>query len=94
MEGKLPVNEGPALMENNGTYFMTYSASYCWTTHYSLGLLTLRAGGNPIDEGAWVKSGPVFKTANGNYGPGHNGLVLVFLFAFIYFWFVLESCGS
>jgi GH43 family beta-xylosidase len=72
-EGKLPVNEGPAVMEYNGRYFMAYSASYCWTVSYSLGLLTLKPGGDPLDRSAWMKSGPVFKTANGNYGPGHNG---------------------
>ncbi|GME65046.1 Glycoside hydrolase family 43 [Neofusicoccum parvum] len=66
-----PVNEGPYVMEHSGTYFMTYSASYCWTTSYQLGLLTL-TGADPLDRAAWTKSGPLFSSANGNYGTAHN----------------------
>lgn len=73
MQGKLPVNEGPAVMTKGGKTFMTFSASYCWTTDYSLGLLTLRDGQDPLNKGSWIKTGPVFRSANGNYGPGHNG---------------------
>ncbi|KAF2396631.1 Arabinanase/levansucrase/invertase [Trichodelitschia bisporula] len=74
-EGKLAVNEGPAVFTppGGGRVFVTFSASYCWTPSYSLGLLTLRDGGDPLDAKAWTKSGPVFKSANGNWGPGHNG---------------------
>ncbi|TID25653.1 glycoside hydrolase family 43 protein [Venturia nashicola] len=73
MQGQLPVNEGPAVMQKGGKVFMTYSASYCWTSDYSLGLLTLKIGQDPLKKANWVKTGPVFKSANRNYGPGHNG---------------------
>jgi GH43 family beta-xylosidase len=71
------VNEGPeALLSPNGQLFLTYSASGCWTDSYSLGLLTLKPGGDPLSPGDWTKSqNPVFSTngANGAYAPGHNG---------------------
>jgi GH43 family beta-xylosidase len=73
MQGKLPVNEGPAVMTKEGKVFMTFSASYCWTTDYSLGLLTLKDGQDPLNKGSWIKTGPVFRSANNNFGPGHNG---------------------
>jgi GH43 family beta-xylosidase len=71
--GKFPVNEGPEHLSHGGRDYLVYSASYCWTQYYSLGLLTLRDGGNPLDSKAWVKSGPIMQSANGNFGPGHNG---------------------
>ncbi|OCL05897.1 glycoside hydrolase family 43 protein [Glonium stellatum] len=68
-----PVNEGPQALVHNGNVFMSFSASYCWTASYSLGLLTLNSGASPLASGAWTKTGPVFGSANGNYGTGHNG---------------------
>jgi len=59
------------MYHNNSTY-ITYSAGYCGTGSYSLGLLTY-TGGNPIDIKNWVKSGPVLSSNDGNYGTGHNG---------------------
>lgn len=70
-----PVNEGPAAMYHGGNTYLTYSASYCWTTSYQLGLLTWN-GGNPLSSSSWVKTGPVFSSANGNLGTGHNGFFL------------------
>ncbi|OMP84085.1 Alpha-N-arabinofuranosidase 2 [Diplodia seriata] len=69
-----PVNEGPYLLQSptTGTYYITYSASYCWTTSYQLGLLTLASSASPLDPAAWTKSGPVFSSANGNLGTAHN----------------------
>ena len=66
------VNEGPAAMYRGGKVFLTYSASYCWTESYQLGLLTWN-GGDPLQMSSWVKTGPVFSSANGNLGTGHNG---------------------
>ncbi|KAF2090463.1 glycoside hydrolase family 43 protein [Saccharata proteae CBS 121410] len=68
-----PVNEGPAAMYHGGVTYMTYSASYCWSTSYQLGLLTWDGSTDPTEEAAWTKSGPVFSSADGNYGTEHNG---------------------
>jgi len=43
-----------------------------WTSAYSLGLLEWN-GGNPTLPSSWVKSGPVFSSANSLYGTAHNG---------------------
>lgn len=67
------VNEGPFGFTHGGRTFIVYSASGCWTDDYCLGLLTL-TGTNPLDPGAWTKSGPVFTKQPGAYGPGHNGV--------------------
>jgi GH43 family beta-xylosidase len=75
-EGKLPVNEGIMVMIRGGKVFMTFSVSYCWTTSYSLGLLTLKDGRDLLERGSWTKTGSAFKSASGNFGPGHNGYVL------------------
>ncbi|KAF4309362.1 Glycoside hydrolase family 43 [Botryosphaeria dothidea] len=69
-----PVNEGPYLLQSpsSGTYYIVFSASYCWTTSYQLGLLTLADGADPLVRDSWTKSGPVFSSANGNLGTAHN----------------------
>lgn len=71
------VNEGPEiLMNKQGKVFLVYSASGCWTDNYSLGLLSLKDGGNPMNAIDWKKSSkPVFtsKPENGAFAPGHNG---------------------
>lgn len=75
--GDPDVNEGPEAIQNAaGKLFLTYSASGCWTDDYSLGLLTLKDGGDPMNASDWTKSAtPVFtkKPENGAYAPGHNG---------------------
>ncbi len=75
--GAPDVNEGPEAIQNsNGRLFLTYSASGCWTDDYSLGLLTLKEGGDPMNASDWTKAPvPVFskKEENGAYAPGHNG---------------------
>ncbi|MFL5739556.1 MAG: family 43 glycosylhydrolase [Flavisolibacter sp.] len=71
------VNEGPEVISNaTGKIFLTYSASGCWTDDYAMGMLSLKAGGDPLNPADWTKSStPVFtkKPENGAYGPGHNG---------------------
>ncbi|KAL7276386.1 hypothetical protein RUND412_000624 [Rhizina undulata] len=67
------VNEGPAAMYHGGNTYLTFSASYCWSTSYQLGLLTWDGSGDPLLEASWTKTGPVFSSANGNLGTGHNG---------------------
>jgi GH43 family beta-xylosidase len=71
------VNEGPEVLKNNrGEVFLFYSASGCWTDSYSLGMLSLKKGGNPLTPGDWIKSpAPILSTnaSNNAYAPGHNG---------------------
>jgi GH43 family beta-xylosidase len=68
-----PVNEGPAAMYHGGKTYLTYSASDCWTASYQLGLLTWDGVNDITKASSWSKTGPVFSTANSNYGTGHNG---------------------
>ncbi|MBQ6614456.1 MAG: family 43 glycosylhydrolase, partial [Clostridia bacterium] len=61
-----------AIYDDNGNVVITYSASGYWTPRYCLSYLTLKAGADPLDEGAWIKLGePVFTMQNGVFGPGH-----------------------
>ena len=72
------VNEGPSCLIHNGNLFLTYSAS-ATDERYAMGLLTLKAGSNPLDPRAWTKSPvPVMVTEekNGLYGPGHNSFTV------------------
>lgn len=72
-EGTAAVNEGPEALYHDGRTFVTYSASQCGSPGYKLGLLEL-TGTAPLSASAWWKSAsPVFKSANGAHGPGHNG---------------------
>ncbi|KAI5780080.1 Arabinanase/levansucrase/invertase [Geopyxis carbonaria] len=69
------VNEGPAgLTSPSGRSYIFFSASYCGTSSYALGYLTLTAGADPLVASSWTKNpNAVFSSGNGNYGPGHNG---------------------
>lgn len=68
-----PVNEGPVALYYGGVTYISYSANYCWTPDYCLGLLTWDGVTVPTTASAWTKSdGCVFSSANGNYGTGHN----------------------
>lgn len=67
------INEGPQAMYHGGKTFLAYSASYCWTSSYALGLLTWNGSGDPALSSSWRKTGRFLTSANGNYGPGHNG---------------------
>ena len=72
------VNEGPGCLIHDGNLFVTYSGS-ATDERYAVGLLTLRAGRNPLDPAAWEKSPkPVMVTEahNGLYGPGHNSFTV------------------
>jgi len=69
------VNEGPQFLSHKDRIFIVFSASGCWTDHYSLGLLSFKGGDNLLDASSWVKSKePIFAQApeNGVYAPGHN----------------------
>lgn len=75
-----PVNEAPQVLRNEqGNYYLTYSASYCGTDQYALGLLTLKPGTDPLVASNWEKRGnPVFaaKPSSNAYGPGHNSFFI------------------
>lgn len=69
-----PVNEGPYAIQHGGRTFLTYSASYCGTPDYKIGMLEL-TGSNPLSRSSWTKNGsPIFQRsdANGVYGPAHH----------------------
>ncbi|KAK1710833.1 family 43 glycosyl hydrolase [Colletotrichum lupini] len=68
-----PVNEGPAALYFGGKTYLAYSASYCWSASYCLGLLTWDGSRAPTDPAAWTKgNGCVLSSGNGHYGTGHN----------------------
>ncbi|MCX5208852.1 family 43 glycosylhydrolase [Kitasatospora sp. NBC_00240] len=71
----LGVNEGPEPLYHDGRTFLTFSASFCGTPDYKLGLLEL-TGTDPLSASSWTKKPtPVFQRndAAGVYAPGHNG---------------------
>ena len=72
------VNEGASVIQRNGRFFMTYSASA--TDHrYAMGLLWADEDANLLDAKSWKKSPtPVFTTQESvnRYGPGHNSFVV------------------
>ncbi|WP_241972373.1 family 43 glycosylhydrolase [Aliidiomarina soli] len=67
------VTEAAQTLQKDGRTFVVYSASYCDTPDYKLGLLEL-VGDDPLNPDHWEKNPePVFERGNGVYGPGHNG---------------------
>ncbi|GAA1862531.1 family 43 glycosylhydrolase [Myceligenerans crystallogenes] len=69
-----PVNEGPTVLQRDGRTFLTYSASFCGTPDYKIGMLEL-TGSDPLARSSWAKkSTPLFRRsdANGVYGPAHH----------------------
>jgi len=79
LKGETPehvyVNEGPQFLSHKNKLFIIYSASGCWTDHYTLGMLSADASANLLDAASWKKRPePVLKAApeNGVYGAGHN----------------------
>jgi len=69
------VNEGPEILKNNtDDVFLIYSASYCGTDDYALGMLRLAKDANPLLAASWTKAAnPVFAKVPTAYGAGHNG---------------------
>jgi GH43 family beta-xylosidase len=71
----LNVTEGPVALYHDDQTFIIYSASFCATPDYKLGMLTYN-GGDPLSADSWVKNPePVFQRSDENsvFGPGHNG---------------------
>lgn len=71
----LNINEAPVALHHDDDTFIVYSASFCATPEYKLGMLTYN-GGDPLDASSWDKHPePVFEQSseNGVFGPGHHG---------------------
>ncbi|QJX48200.1 family 43 glycosylhydrolase [Hymenobacter taeanensis] len=69
------VNEGPEILKHGGKTFLVYSASFCGTDQYALGMLTTDATADPLLPASWKKSDkPVFSqdAANRAFATGHN----------------------
>jgi GH43 family beta-xylosidase len=74
-QGGRQILEGPAFLRGpKGDLFLSYSGSACWSDDYAIGLLSARAGSDPVDPKSWTKAPrPVFAKADGVIAPGHNG---------------------
>ncbi|KAJ8942281.1 hypothetical protein NQ318_005599 [Aromia moschata] len=71
----LNINEGPEPLYHDGRIFVVFSASYCGSDNYALGLMEF-VGTDPLNSTHWYKHPePVFKRSDENhvYAPGHNG---------------------
>lgn len=68
------VNEGPAVIKNNGKIYLTFSASETGAA-YCMGMLTADEESDLLDPRSWDKDRyPVLQTDASKelYGPGHN----------------------
>jgi GH43 family beta-xylosidase len=69
------VNEGPEIIRHGTKTCLVYSASFCGTDFYALGLLTASTTADPMLPASWTKAAqPVFgqNPANKAYATGHN----------------------
>ncbi|RTQ48146.1 glycosyl hydrolase family 43 [Hymenobacter gummosus] len=76
LQGPPYVNEGPEILQHGGKTFLVYSASFCGTDFYALGMLTASSTADPMRPASWTKSArPVFSPnpAGRAYATGHNG---------------------
>ena len=72
------VNEGPAVIKNNGKIYITFSASATGAC-YCMGLMEADEDADLLDRNSWKKSRyPVCKTDYEKkiYGPGHNSFTV------------------
>ena len=68
------VNEGPAVIKNEGRIYLTYSASATGEC-YCMGMLSIGEDEDILDPRAWKKEKHPVLTSDrekGFYGPGHN----------------------
>lgn len=69
------VNEGPQFLEHQGSLFIVFSASGCWTDQYSLGVLEFIGEDDLLNPLNWKKHrSPILTQSAKNkvYGTGHN----------------------
>ncbi len=72
------VDEGPAVLKNEGRIFITFSASSTGV-NYCMGILEADENADLLDAQSWKKcEHPVLQTdeALGIYGPGHNSFTV------------------
>lgn len=72
------INEGQSILKKDGRLFIVYSGAGSWTPFYSLGLLALEPGTDPLVAANWKKSEqPLLQMDEeaGVFGPGHNSFV-------------------
>ncbi|MGO4109930.1 family 43 glycosylhydrolase [Paenibacillus sp. YAF4_2] len=72
------INEGHSILHHNGQVHIVYSGAGSWTPFYSLGMLSLKEGTDPLVASNWTKAEqPILKMDEeaGVYGPGHNSFV-------------------
>ncbi|MEK5033331.1 family 43 glycosylhydrolase [Paenibacillus sp. FSL R7-0302] len=73
------INEGQSILYHDGRVFIVYSGAGSWTPYYSLGLLALKPGSDPLETASWTKAELPLLTmdeAAGVYGPGHNSFTV------------------
>ncbi|WP_455170320.1 glycoside hydrolase family 43 protein [Aegicerativicinus sediminis] len=72
------VNEGPAVIKNQGKIYITFSASATGAC-YCMGLMEANEDADLLDRNSWKKSRyPVLKSdyEKNIYGPGHNSFTV------------------
>ncbi|MGO4184046.1 family 43 glycosylhydrolase [Paenibacillus sp. MCAF9] len=72
------INEGQAILKKDGRVWIAYSGAGSWTPFYSIGLLSLELGADPLDPAKWTKAEQPLMQMDGDaevYGPGHNTFV-------------------
>ena len=72
------VNEGPAVIKNNGKIYITFSASATGAC-YCMGMMEADEDSDLLDRNSWKKSRyPVLQTDYEKkiYGPGHNSFTV------------------
>lgn len=78
-DGGTWVDEGPAVIKNNGMVYLCFSAAAVNDT-YCVGMLTAKEGADLIDVNNWTKNAyPLLTSAdfdNKEYGPGHNSFTV------------------
>lgn len=71
------VVEGPFALHHGGRIYLSYSGAAVDST-YSVGMLSMADGADPLDPAVWTKENyPLLtsRSAPGEYGPGHNAYV-------------------
>lgn len=74
---RIPVNEGPAVMIENGKVYLAFSAS-ATGPEYCIGMMYADEGADLLDTASWTKLDYPLLTSDDlykEYGPGHNCFV-------------------